>query len=47
MKVIGFKTYKCSQCGNVMRHEYNPKGEHKPCCVCRNTKWIEITMNEV
>ena len=46
-KIKGFVTWKCSNCFNVMRTEYNPIGKHKPCIVCGTDKWIRIKMNEV
>lgn len=45
--VKGFVTYKCLDCNNVMRQEYNPKGKHSPCCVCLQYNWVEIRMDEV
>ena len=47
MKVKEFVTYKCKKCNNVMRNEYRNPQKHKPCSVCLNDDWKQITMKEI
>jgi hypothetical protein len=46
-KVKKFTTYKCKRCGNVMRDEFSPDGNHQSCNVCLLDDWIEIKMREI
>lgn len=37
---------KCSNCGNIIREEYNQRGNHKPCSVCKLNKWVKVALLE-